>query len=88
MPASEIVMHQIFSQIVEQYHPFAEYLGYQDGEDGFLILYQGPNGRQTMLVDTEGNIIADSTLGTARTMGLFAAGVALLSMLFGDQSSY
>jgi hypothetical protein len=39
-------------------------------------------------VDTEGNIIADSTLGTARTMGLFAAGVALLSMLFGDQSSY
>jgi len=88
MSASETVMHQMFSQIVEHYHPFAEYLGYQEGEDGFVIYYQGSNGQQGMVVDTEGNVIADSTMGTTRTMDLFLGGLAVLSMLFGDQSNH
>lgn len=87
MSASETVLHQMFAQIVEHYHPFAEYLGYQEGEDGFIIHYEGPNGQQGMVVDTEGNVIADSTMGTTRTMGLFLGGLAVLSILFGDQSN-
>ena len=87
MSASETVMHQIFSEIVERYHPFADYVGYQEGEDGFLIHYQGPNGRQAMIVDTQGNVINDSSVGTTRTMGLLVGGLAVLSMLFGGQPS-
>lgn len=87
MSASETVMHQMFSQIVAEYHPFADYLGYQESEDNFIIYYQGANGQQAMAIDTEGNIIADSTLGTARTAGLLAASMAVLSLFFGGQSN-
>jgi hypothetical protein len=86
MSASETVMHQMFSQIVAEYHPFADYLGYQESDDKFIIYYQGANGQQAMMIDTEGNIIADSTLGTARTAGLLAVGAAVLSLFFGGQS--
>ena len=87
MSASETVMHQMFSQIVAEYHPFADYLGYQESDDKFIIYYQGANGQQAMVIDTEGNIVADSTLGTARTAGLLAVGVAVLSLFFGGQSN-
>jgi len=85
MSASENVMHQIFNTIVSQYHPFAQYLGYAEGEDGFVVYYQGPNGQQYMVVDTEGNILADTTMGTTRTLGILTAGAAILSALFGGQ---
>jgi hypothetical protein len=86
MSASETVMHQMFSQIVAEYHPFADYLGYQESDDNFMIYYQGSNGQQAMVVDTEGNIIADSTIGTTRTVSLLAVGAAVLSLFFGGQS--
>lgn len=84
MAASEYVMHQILGKIVANYHPFAEYLGYQDGEDVFIVYYQGANGQQHMVVDTEGNIISDSTIGTTRTIGALAVGAAFLSALMGE----
>ena len=79
MSASETVMHQMFSQIVAEYHPFADYLGYQESDDKFIIYYQGANGQQAMVVD--------STLGTARTAGLLAVGAAVLSLFLGSQSN-
>lgn len=87
MSASETVMHQIFSKIVADYHPFADYLGYQESDANFIIYYQGAKGQQAMMVDTEGNIISDSTMGTMRTVGLLAVGAAVLSLFFGGQSN-
>lgn len=87
MAASEIVMHRIFAEIVNQYHPFAEYVGYQDGEDGFIICYRGANGEQYMAIDTEGNVLGDTTLGTTRTMGIVAIGAAILGAMFGGSNS-
>ena len=84
MLASEKVMHQSFYNIVAEYHPFAEYLGYQELPDGFVIYYEGSNGQQRMLVDVDGNIVDDTTLGTTRTVSLLAVGAALLSSLIGD----
>ncbi|MDJ1168961.1 hypothetical protein PMG71_05940 [Roseofilum sp. BLCC_M154] len=78
MSASETVMHQMFANLVAEYHPFANYLGYQEGENGFIIIYDGGNGRQAMVVDTHGNIVQDTTLGTTRTLGLLALGAWLL----------
>jgi len=79
--ASENVMHSIFNKIVETYHPFTEYLGYVESDDAFLVVYQGNRVRQYMLIDLEGNIIEDTTIGIARTLGALAVGVAFLSML-------
>ena len=87
MSASENVMHQIFSHTVAEYHPFAEYLGYAEGEDGFVVYYQGANGQQYMIVDTEGNILSDTTMGTTRTLGLLTAGAAILDLFMGGQSN-
>ncbi|MBD2184544.1 hypothetical protein H6S82_11925 [Planktothrix sp. FACHB-1355] len=87
MSASEQVMHRMFSEIVAQYHPFAQYIGYQEGEDGFMLHYQGPNGQQYMIVDTEGNILGDTTMGTTRTMEVLTVGAAILSAFFGGQSN-
>ncbi|NEP42219.1 MAG: hypothetical protein F6K35_24570 [Okeania sp. SIO2H7] len=84
MLASERVMHRTFAQVIANYHPFAEYLGYQEAEDGFIVYYDGGNGQQGMLVDVEGNIIADTTVGTTRTMGLLGLGAAIISGLMGD----
>lgn len=87
MPASEIVMHRMFEEIVATYHPFAEYIGYQDAEDGFIICYRGANGEQYMAIDTEGNVLNDTTIGTTRTMGIVAIGAAILSVMFGGSNS-
>lgn len=87
MSASEQVMHRMFSEVVAQYHPFAQYLGYQEGEDGFILHYQGPNGQQYMVMDTEGNILGDTTMGTTRTMGILAVGATILSAFLGGQSN-
>lgn len=84
MLASEQVMHRHFYHLVAEYHPFAEYLGYQEAEDGFIVYYNGGNGQQAMLVDVEGNILNDTTLGTTRTMGLLGLGAAILSGFMGD----
>ncbi|MGB3509279.1 MAG: hypothetical protein WBA93_08560 [Microcoleaceae cyanobacterium] len=85
MAASEIVMHRMFVEIVASYHPFAEYLGYQEAEDGFIICYQGQNGQQYMSIDTEGNVLGDTTLGTTRTLGALAVGAAILDAMFGSR---
>jgi hypothetical protein len=87
MAASEIVMHRMFAEIVANYHPFAEYIGYQDAEEGFIICYQGANGEQYMAIDTEGNVLGDTTMGTARTMGLVAIGAAIFCAMFGGSNS-
>lgn len=86
MPASEIVMHRMFAEIVADYHPFAEYLGYQEAEDGFIICYQGSNGQQYMAIDTEGNVLGDTTMGTTRTVGILAIGAAILGAMFGGSN--
>ncbi|MDZ8264457.1 hypothetical protein [Nostoc sp. ChiQUE01b] len=85
MSASEYVMHNIFNKIVSEYHPFAEYQGYAEGENGFIVYYQGTNGQQHMVVDTEGNIISDSTMGTTRSLGILAVGAAFVSALMGGE---
>ncbi|WP_193197999.1 hypothetical protein [Nostoc sp. MG11] len=85
MSASEYVMHNIFSKIIDEYHPFAEYQGYAEGENGFIVYYQGTNGQQHMVVDTEGNIISDSTMGTTRSLGILAVGAGLISTLIGGE---
>ncbi len=87
MSASEIVMHRMFAEAVEHYHPFAEYLGYQEATDGFIVYYEGTNGQQYMAIDIEGNVLGDTTIGTTRTVGVFAAGVAIIDALFGSSSS-
>ncbi|MGD1700615.1 hypothetical protein [Dapis sp. BLCC M229] len=87
MSASEIVMHQMFAEAVAHYHPFGEYLGYQEAADGFIVYYEGTNGQQYMAIDTEGNVLGDTTMGTTRTVGAFAVGVAILDALFGGSSS-
>lgn len=87
MSASEQVMHRMFSELVAQYHPFAQYIGYQEAEDGFILYYQGSGDRQYMLVDTEGNILGDTTMGTTRTMEVLTVGATILSAFFGGQSN-
>ena len=87
MSASEIVMHRMFAEAVAYYHPFAEYLGYQEATDGFLVYYEGANGQQYMAIDIEGNVLGDTTMGTTRTVGAFAVGVAILDALLGGSSS-
>ncbi|MEM8779370.1 MAG: hypothetical protein AAGF26_10970, partial [Cyanobacteria bacterium P01_G01_bin.49] len=72
MSASEIVMHQMFAEVVASYHPFADYIGYQEAADGFIICYQGQNGQQYMAIDTQGNVLSDTTVGTTRTVGVLA----------------
>ena len=54
MSASEYVLHNIFKNIIADYHPFAEYEGYTEGKDGFIIFYQGENGQQHLVVDIQG----------------------------------
>ncbi len=84
MSASEIVMHRMFAEVVASYHPFADYLGYQEAADGFIIHYQGPNGQQYMAIDIEGNVLGDTTMGTTRTLGALAVGAAILDTIFGN----
>jgi len=84
MSASEMVLHQMFQNVVAEYHPLADYLGYQEFDDGFLLFYKGVGEVQSMAVDTQGNIIADSTIGTTRSMGLLAVGAALLGAFMGS----
>ncbi|NEQ71880.1 MAG: hypothetical protein F6K23_01560 [Okeania sp. SIO2C9] len=67
--------------------PFAEYLGYQEAADGFIICYEGTNGQQYIAIDTEGNVLGDTTLGTTRTIGAFAAGAAIFNSFLGGSSS-
>ena len=89
MSASEHVLHNVFNQIVADYHPFAEYEGYAEGDDGFIVYYRGSQQQQQMVVDIEGNIIADSTVGTTRTLGVFAlVGTVISAWLGSDESQY
>jgi hypothetical protein len=83
MSASEYVLHNIFKNIIADYHPFAEYKGYTEGKDGFIIFYQGENGRQHLVVDIQGNVVSDSTVGTTRILGVLAVVVAFVSGLVG-----
>ncbi|NES03153.1 MAG: hypothetical protein F6K22_09990 [Okeania sp. SIO2F4] len=76
----------MLAEIVASYHPFADYLGYQEAEDGFIIHYQGTNGQQYMVIDTQGNVLSDTTLGTTRTLGALAVGAAILDAMFGGSS--
>ncbi|PPT09050.1 hypothetical protein CKA32_000124 [Geitlerinema sp. FC II] len=76
-------MHQMFQSLIEEYHPFASYVGYDELEDGFILYYQGVGEVQGMVIDTDGNIVADSTVGTTRSMGLLAVGTTILSALMG-----
>lgn len=86
MSASEQVMHRMFSELVAQYHPFAQYIGYQEAEDGFILYYQGSGEQQYMVVDMEGNILSDTTVGAVRIMEILAVGATILSAFFGSQS--
>lgn len=79
-PASVILLHRLFSSIVEKYHPLAEYIGFQDTDEGIVICYRGMN-EQYMLLDDECNIVTDTTLGTSRSAGLFALGLTVLQAL-------
>lgn len=88
MSASEYVLHNIFKNIVADYHPFAEYEGYTEGNDGFIIYYQGANGRQHIVVDIQGNVVSDSTVGTTRILGVLAIVVAFVSGLVGGEENY
>lgn len=83
MSAAAHVLHNIFNEIVEEYHPFAEYEGFAEVEGGFILRYRGPNGEQHMLLDSDCNVIDDTTLGTTRTMGIVALGASLLAAFLG-----
>jgi hypothetical protein len=87
MSASQCVIHQILHHLVAEYHPFAEYLGYAEDENYFVVYYQGANGEQHMIVDTQGNIISDTTIGTKRTAEIMVAGAAILSLFMGGQQN-
>lgn len=84
MSAGQYVLHNIFNQIVAEYHPFAEYEGYAETDYGFVVQYRGSKGEQYMCLDHNCNVIDDTTLGTTRTTGLVALGAAFLSALMGD----
>ncbi len=89
MSASEILLHQSFEQIVAQYHPFAEYIGYKECEDGFILCYRGSGGDKYMSLDTNLNVVDDQTLGTARTLGIAAVAIGILDIFFGgNQNRY
>jgi hypothetical protein len=47
MFAAAHLFHNIFNEIAEQYHPFAEY------EGGFILRYRGSNREQHMLLDSD-----------------------------------
>lgn len=87
MLASEIVLHGHFQELVAEFHPFAQYTGYQEGEDCFIVHYDGGNGDQAMLVDVEGNVVGDTTMGTTRSLGLLGIGAIILSAMFGMPSN-
>lgn len=87
MSASVEILHRMFGEVVAQYHPFADYLGFDDCEQGFIVYYRGSGEIQYILIDTEGNIVGDTTVGTTRSMGLLALGAAVLGAFMGDQQN-
>jgi hypothetical protein len=68
MSASATVLHRHFEHVISTYHPFADYLGFSEIEDGFVLGYDGGNGPKYLVLDCEFNIISDETVGTARLM--------------------
>lgn len=80
MSASKKLIHHFFAGVVAHYHPFAEYQGYEERIDGFIVHYQG-NGQQYMAIDSEGNILGDTTMGTIRTAELLEVGLKILDAM-------
>ncbi|NET90909.1 MAG: hypothetical protein F6K45_22925 [Kamptonema sp. SIO1D9] len=87
MTTTEAMLHQLFRHAIAEYHPFANYRGFEVLADGFAVYYQGAGEVQYMLVDVEGNIVDDTTLGTTRTLEIFEFGVDLLNTFFNGQGN-
>ncbi|HAA27201.1 MAG TPA: hypothetical protein DCE56_05365 [Cyanobacteria bacterium UBA8553] len=86
MSGFEELLHRIFYPIVKEYHPLADYCGYEECEQGVILYYQGTGEQQHMVMNAEGKIIYDSTLGTTRSVELFAVGTAILgALIYGQQ---
>lgn len=79
MSASERLLHRTFQELVEAYHPFAEYEGYTEVEEGFLVGYRGIGERKYMLVDTDLDVVADECFGTTRWSALISGISQLIS---------
>ncbi|CAD5990454.1 ATP-dependent Clp protease ATP-binding subunit ClpA homolog [Planktothrix tepida] len=71
-------LDNLFRNLVSQYHPFAEYLGFKKSEEGFTVSYRGTGDVQYIQINKEGNIIDDTTMGTIRSLRMFVIGAALL----------
>ena len=61
MSAAEEMLHRMFSNAVAEYHPFADYLGFEECSDGFLAYYQGTGDLQCLAIDSDGDIVGDTT---------------------------
>jgi hypothetical protein len=83
MSASQIVLHRHFHSVVANYHPFAEYEGYTECDEGFLVAYRGNGERKYMLVDTYLDVVDDQTVGTTRWANLASFALAGLFLLGG-----
>jgi hypothetical protein len=73
-----VALHLIYQKVVEEYHPFADYLGFEDTPEGTVICYrstfsQDDNDNQFMLLNSQREVIADTTFGTARTANVIGA---------------
>lgn len=83
MSASVTVLHRQFEQIVNAYHPFANYVGFSEIEDGFVLGYDGGNGTKYMVVDCEFDVIKDESFGTSRSMTIGAIALGFLGAVLG-----
>jgi hypothetical protein len=76
--AQLIALHLVYKNIVEEYHPFADYIGFEDTPEGTVVCYRSTfsednNDNQFMLLNNQREVIADSTFGTTRTVGFIGA---------------
>ncbi|MGK7903049.1 MAG: hypothetical protein AB4352_16885 [Hormoscilla sp.] len=85
MSAAEGMLHRMFSNAVAEYHPFADYLGFSECSDGFLIYYQGTGDVQCLAIDSDGDIVGDTTLGTKRSLDLLDLGARLFNAFTNSQ---
>jgi len=69
MSNSEIVLSRHFEQVVGYYHPYAEYLGFTEYGDYFVVAYQGIGEPKFMVLDEDLDVVADETVGTTRWGG-------------------
>ena len=49
--------------------PLAEYLGFEEYTEGFPVYTPGTGDLQYMAIDSDGDIVGDTTLGTKRSRG-------------------